>query len=198
MFQLAGSLAAPIMGAFLYGWLHDRSGATRLFDGFMYIAIPALVIWQVVPHAWGEHGISVLLVLVLGIGLPTLIERLSTSLASHTDNVALLVGLSGLALHAFLEGAALVPGETGIVPAIILHRVLVGLTIWWLLRPRHGFRGASLGIAAILAATAGGYAAGTQLFTHGGGAGLYEAFVGGSLLHVVFHKGRNDHRHKHD
>ncbi len=198
MFQLAGSLAAPIVGALLYGWLHDRSGATRLFDGSMYIAIPALVVWQVVPHAWADHGILVLVVLVLGIGLPTLIERLSTSLASHTDNVALLVGLSGLALHAFLEGAALVPGETGIAPAVILHRVLVGLTIWWLLRPRHGFGQASLGIAVILVATVAGYAAGIQFFEHGGGVDIYQAFVGGSLLHVVFHKGRLDHQHKQD
>ncbi len=198
MFQLAGSLAAPIMGALLYGWLHDRPGATRLFDGFMFIAVPALVIWQVLPHAWADHGILVLAVLALGIGLPTLIERLSTSLAPHTDNVALLVGLSGLALHAFLEGAALVPAGTGIVPAVILHRLLVGLTVWWLLRPQHGFGGASLGIAAILVATGAGYAAGTRLFAHGGGVELYQAFVGGSLLHVVFHKGRHDHRHKHD
>ena len=196
MFQLAGSLAAPIMGALLYGWLHDRPGATRLFDGFMYIAIPALVTWQVVPHAWADHGILVLAVLALGIGLPTLIERLSTSLASQTDNVALLIGLSGLVLHAFLEGAALVPRGTGIVPAVILHRLLVGLTIWWLLRPRHGFGWASLGIAVILAATVAGYAAGTQFFEHGGGVELYQAFVGGSLLHVVFHKGRHDHQHK--
>lgn len=163
----------------------------------MYIAVPALVIWQVVPHAWADYGILVLVVLALGIGVPTLIERISASLASHTDKVALLVGLSGLALHAFLEGAALIPGETGIVPAIILHRVLVGLTIWWLLRPRHGFGGASLGIATILVATAAGYGVGAQLFAHGG-AELYQAFVGGSLLHVVFHKGRHDHRHKHD
>ena len=196
MFQLAGSLAAPIMGALLYGWLHDRPAATRIFDGFMYIAVPVLVIWQVIPHTWADHGILVLVVLALGIGLPTLIERLSTSLALHTDNVALLVGLSGLVLHAFLEGAALVPRGTGIVPAVILHRLLVGLTIWWLLRPRHGFGRASLGIAVILAATVAGYAAGTQFFGHGGGVELYQAFVGGSLLHVVFHKGRHDHQHK--
>ncbi len=198
MFQLAGSLAAPIAGALLYGWLHNRPGATRLFDGFMYIAVPALVIWQVVPHAWADHGILVLVVLALGIGLPTLVERLSTWLASHTDNVALLVGLSGLVLHAFLEGAALVPQGTGIMPAVILHRVLVGLAIWWLLRPRHGFGRASLGIAVILVATVAGYAAGTQFFGHGGGVELYQAFVGGSLLHVVFHQGRHDHQHKQD
>ena len=43
MFQLAGSLATPIMGALLYGWLHDQPDAIRLFDGFMYIAVPALL-----------------------------------------------------------------------------------------------------------------------------------------------------------
>ncbi len=198
MLQLAGSLAAPILGAFLYKWLHGQPGTRRIFDGCMYVAIPALIISQTVPHAWPEYGFLTLVALALGVGLPALIERLSTSLATHTDPVATLIGLSGLALHAFLEGAALAPGATNIGLSVMLHRILVGLAIWWLLLPQHGFRIASLGIAAILAPTVAGYATGIQLFAEGTGLELYQVFVGGSLLHVVFHKGRHAHRHESD
>lgn len=196
MLQLAGSLLAPVAGALLYGWLHDRPFGVRLVDGFMYVAVPALVLWQVVPHVWASHGLLAIGVFLLGLGTPVLIERISHRLAPHADNLALLAGLSGLSLHAFLEGAALVSNGLQLGLAVILHRIPVGLTVWWLLHPRRGFWGASIGIAAILAATVAGYAAGARFFGDGhGGVGLYQAFVGGSLLHVVFHQSRHDHSH---
>ena len=67
--------------------------------------------------------------------------------------------------------------------------------IWWILRPRHGFRGAAMGIGTILAATVAGYAIGARVFADGSGIELYQAFVGGSLLHAVFHQSRHDHNH---
>ena len=119
---------------------------------------------------------------------------MSRALAPHTDNLAILGGLTGLGLHAFLEGAALTPEGTSVTAAVVLHRMPVGLVIWWMLRPRHGFAAGALGIAGIGVATVAGYAAGAELL-HGSGVELYQAFVGGSLLHVVFHQSRHDHRH---
>lgn len=197
MLQLAGSLIALVVGALLYRWLHDRPGATRLVDSFMYVAVPALVVWQVISHAWADHSVFAIVVFGMGVATPTLIERISKKLAPHADNLALLAGMSGLSIHGFLEGAALVSKAAPVAPAVILHRIPVGLMIWWLLRPRHGFKGASLGIGAILVATVAGYALGTRFFANdSGGAELYQAFVGGSLLHVVFHQVRHDHRHE--
>lgn len=198
MLQLAGSIVAPVLGALLYRWLHGRPAAVRLFDGCMYVAVPAIVLWQVLPHSWENHGILAILVLLLGIGTPSLIERISPSLAPHADNLALLAGWSGLLIHALLEGAGLVSKDTGFAYAVILHRIPVGLMIWWILRPRHGFRGAAIGIGTILVATVAGYAIGTQVFVDGAGVEIYQAFVGGTLLHAVFHQGRRDHSHDHD
>ena len=198
MFQLAGSLAAPVIGAFLYRWLHGRSSAVRLFDALMYVAVPAIVLGQVLPHSWEDHGFLAILVLLLGMGTPNLIERISRSVAPYTDNLALLAGWSGLLIHAFLEGVALVSKDTRVSYAVILHRIPVGLMIWWILRPRHGFRVAAIGIGTILVATVAGYAIGARVFADGDGFELYQAFVGGSLLHAVFHQGRHDHRHDHD
>ena len=196
MLQLAGALAAPFVGAFLYGWLHGNARAVRFVDGFMFIVVPALVAWQVLPQAWAEHGALTLVVIALGIGTPALIERASHTLAAHTDNLALLAGLSGLGLHALLEGVALAPEGAVIAAPVILHRIPVGLAIWWILRPRHGFVGGLLGIGFIAAATVVGYALGGEVVGDGEGIGLYQAFVGGSLVHVVFHQARHDHRHE--
>ena len=198
MLQLTGALVAPVVGALLYRWLHDQPGTVRLVDRFMYVAVPGLVLWQVLPHAWAEHGVLAILTLAAGMGTPALIERASHAVAPHTDDLALLAGLSGLALHASLEGAAIAPEEAALGLAIILHRIPVGLVIWWMLEPRYGFVGGALGVGAVAVATLIGHAAGSAVVAdHGSGVELYQAFVGGSLLHVVFHQSRHDHRHEH-
>ncbi len=204
MGYLIAALAAPVLGPVLYRVLHDRPTAVRLVDGFVYVAVPLLVAWQVLPHAWEGRSAWPLLAVGLGFVLPALIEKLSSVLAEQTDNLAIVVGLSGLALHAVLEGAALVP-TTGAVEApfalaVILHRIPVSLVIWWLIRPRFGSSAAAAGVGSIVIATLAGYGLGTELLGNAQGAGieLYQAFVSGSLVHVVYHQGRHDHDHDND
>lgn len=201
---LVASLLTPILGALLYRSLHGRDRAVRLVDGFVYVAVPTLVAVQVLPHAIEERSLTMLVIVALGALIPTGFERASRSLAEHTDNLAIVVGVSGLMAHAALEGAALVPGGEPVDPAfgwaVVLHRVPVGLIIWWLIRPRHGIRWAATGVGSLVAATALGAFVGTELVgpVHGPGFEAFEAFVAGTLLHVVFHQGRHDHTHDHD
>jgi uncharacterized protein len=201
---LIAATAAPVLGPVLYRVLHGRRRAFRLVDGFVYVAVPLLVAWQVLPHAWDERSFLAIVALGAGFVLPALIERASHALAEQTDNLAIVVGLSGLALHALLEGAALVPGENGVdapfALAVILHRVPVGLVVWWLIRPRFGTTAASVGVGSFMIATLAGYGLGTELLAgaHGPGAQTYQAFVSGSLVHAVFHQGRHDHDHSND
>jgi len=199
---LIAALGAPVAGPVLYGWLHEHPRAVRTVDGFVYVAVPALVAWQVLPLAWMQR--SPILILAVGAGLliPTASERASHVLERHADKLALLVGLSGLVLHAALEGAALVPADGAVrVPfalAVILHRIPVGLVIWWLLRPRYGVVAAAAVVGTVVGATLVGYGLGAEFVdgAHGAGVELYQAFVSGSLMHVVFHQGRHDHRHE--
>ena len=199
MIPLAAALAAPVLGAMLYGALHPRPAATRLVDGLVYLAVPILVALQVFPQSWDARELLSLVAVAGGAGLYFVLERVSRALAAHADNVAILVALSGLVLHAFLEGAALVPGRDSdafFVYAVVLHRLPIGLVIWWLIRPRHGRTAASIGIGVVVVATlAGAVGGGVVSLTEDGGLDLYQAFVAGSLLHVVFHQGRSDHRH---
>jgi hypothetical protein len=190
-----------VLGPVLYRLLHSHPRAVAHVDGFVYVSVPLLVAWQVLPHAWEARSLAPLLAVGVGFLLPTLVERASHALAHRTDDLAIVVGLSGLALHATLEGAALAPGAGGadhaFALAVILHRIPLGLVIWWLIRPRFGQKAAALGVASLVFATLGGFGLGSELLGdgHGSGAELYQMFVSGSLVHVVYHQGRHDHDH---
>lgn len=203
MGYLIAASAAPVLGPVLYRVLHPHPRAVGLVDGFVYLAVPVLVAWQVLPHAWQERSLVPLAVVTVGFLLPALVERASQALADQTDNLALIVGVSGLALHALLEGAALAPGaapvDDAFALAVVLHRIPVGLVIWWLVRPRFGQGAAALGVASMVLATLAGAGLGSELLASAGAepAHLYQLFVSGSLVHVVYHQGRHDHDHGH-
>lgn len=199
---LIAAVAAPIAGPLLYRALHEHPRAVRLVDGFVYVAVPALLIWQVGHLALERTPVAVLAAAAAGLAIPSLAEQVSQVLRRHTDELALVMGVSGLMLHASLEGAALAPGAEGVALAfglaVVLHRIPVSLVIWWLVRPRYGTPLAAAGIAALVAVTLLGYVVGTEVLdaVHGLGGDLYQAFVSGSLVHVVFHQGRHDHTHE--
>ncbi len=198
MFQLIAALVAPAFGVVLYVVLHRRPGTIRLIDTIVFVALPLLIAWQVFPHVWIERQIAPLFAVGAGLGLLYLLERLSGTLARHTDNATIVLGVLSLVLHALLEGGALLVGTSSapFTSAVVLHRVAVGLMIWWLLEPRHGVRGALTGVAAIMVATVVGALAGTEVLPDDHSAlEMYQAFVSGSLLHVVLHQGRRDHQH---
>ena len=202
---LIAALAAPVAGPVLYGVLHDQPKATRFVDGFVYLAVPTLVAWQVLAFTWEQRSGLAIAAVAAGLLIPVGMERISNVFEDHADKAALVVGLSGLLLHALLEGTALAPGSEAIaIPfalAVIVHRVPVGLVIWWLIRPRYGASAAGTGVGLVVLATLAGFGVGAELLgdAHGRGIELYQAFVSGSLVHVVFHQGRHDHRHdEHD
>ena len=202
MGYLIVALAAPAAGPALYRLLHERPRAARLLDGVMYWVVPVLVAWQIVPDAWERRSVLPLVAVAAGVMIPTWIERASHALRHRTDAAALVVGISGLVLHSLAEGAALAPLEApgpavAFAAAVTLHRVAEGLVVWWLVRPRYGVGAATAGIALLLVATLTGLGLGLELLAgvEGTGAGLYQALVAGSLVHVVFHQGRHDHTH---
>lgn len=201
MGYLIAAAAAPVFGPVLYRLLHNRPGATRFVDGSVYVAVPLLVAWQVLPHAIEDRSWIAVVALLAGFILPALLERASHALAHQTDNMAIVVGLSGLVLHAAIEGAAFADPthlDARFGMAVVLHRVPVSLVVWWLIRPRFGVGLASVGVGSIVLATLAGFGLGSELLAHGHGMAQlewYQAFVSGSLVHVVFHQGRHDHDH---
>ena len=198
MLPLISALLAPFAGVLIYVAMHRRARTVRLLDTAVIVALPLLVAVQVVPHAWAERSLLPVVVVALGAGLVAVVERLSHNLARYADDVTIVFVVAGIAVHALLEGSALTAGaSTAFVFAVVVHRVAVGLLIWWLVVPRHGVRAAGTGVAAIMGATLVGYVvgAGVMADVRFVDRGLLEAFVAGTLLHVVLHRGREDHRH---
>ena len=198
MFPLLSALLAPLAGVLIYVTLHHRARTVRLLDTAVIVALPVLVAIQVLPHAWAERSLVPVVVVALGAGLVAVVERLSHTLARYTDDVTILFAVLGISLHALLEGSALTAGASpAFVLTVVLHRVAVGLLIWWLVVPRHGTLVAGGGVGAIMVATVAGYVVGSGVMTDLAfiDSHLLEAFVAGTLLHVVLHQGREDHRH---
>ena len=198
MASFIAALLAPVAGVLLYIWLHNRPSTIRAIDTAVLWILPVLIAAQILLHSWPELHIAPLVAVLLGAGFLYLIEKISHSMARHADDLAIVLGVFSMAVHALLEGGALIPAAASppFAFAVILHRVAVGLLIWWLIEPRHGVGLAMAGVGAILVATTIGFAAGTEILPDGHAAiELYQAFVAGSLLHVVFHQGRRDHRH---
>ncbi len=199
MTLLLASIAALLTGPLAYRFA--RRGTTlTILDGFVFVAISGLVILSVLPEAIVHGGWMAIVLIVAGFVGPTVAEHLFHRAAKGTHVAALILGLVGLCLHALIDGAALGGGLAlqagGQLPAaVVLHRLPVGLASWWLLRPHFGTAVASLALAAVAGATAAGYAVGPADLTVGSVA-WFQAFVGGSLLHVVFFRPHLDaHTH---
>ena len=206
MENLLLALAATVAGAVLYRLLHDHPKLTRAFDLTMYVAVPLLIGWQVFGHVVEHYGwdltriLLLLGVMALGFGLPILIEHLYNQTRFGVELLSVLAGFTGLAIHAVLEGVSLKGEALSIVGAIALHRIMVGLMIWWILFPRYGRLPAILGICSLLAATTVGFFLGSSLpeaALSGTNGELFQAFVAGSLMHVVLHENYHGSPHDH-
>lgn len=194
MIYLWATLAALAAGPLLVRMVGERRGTIPFLDGFVVLAVPGLIFVHFVPAAVEQFEWATLIALGLGFMAPVLLERLSHDHHGRTDRLALALGVTGLALHAAIDGAALpgLDGTRGLAfgTAIVLHRIPVGLAVWWLASSRLGRAQAVASIGLLMGVTALGYLGGSGFaaFAGSGGVELYQAAVGGSLVHVVFHR----------
>ena len=78
--------------------------------------------------------------LALGLMGPGWVEHRLENLARQAHSVALLLALVGIGLHGFTDGLALGQGghehagEHMLPWAVVLHRLPVGLMVWFLIR----------------------------------------------------------------
>ncbi|MFZ0427074.1 MAG: permease [Acidobacteriota bacterium] len=194
MTLLIGSILALLVGPLVYLAFQRRGAMLALLDGLIFVTITGLVLLFILPDSFDNGGWLTLPVAVAGLFGPTFLEGVSRQIAKRTHIAALVLGLTALILHALIDGTALSQGGAvsgSLLPlAVVIHRLPVGLTIWWLLRPSFGTRTAGAVLGMIAAATIIGFTFGPWLI--GGlssqGMAWFQAFVAGSLLHVVFHQ----------
>ena len=192
---LIAALAALAAGPLLDAGAGHRRGFVPVLDGLSRTAIPGLVFLAFVPAAVAGREWGILVALLGGFLIPVLAERTSRGATRPTHRLALLAGLSGFAIHAALDGAALATLPSGTPPsfplAVVLHRLPVGVAIWWLVAREIDRRAGVAALAALVLATVGGYVFGgavAGMVSDSGALMLYQAAVAGSLVHVVVHQ----------
>ena len=211
MFLLVVSLVTLAVGPLLYRMADRIRGALLMLDGFVMIAVAGLVVVHIVPHNLVVGGPLVPVMALIGFLGPGLIESRLHRAARSTHTATLILACVGLVLHALLDGVALGGpeallelehghGHDGDVEsassasilalAVVLHRLPVAVTIWWLLRPSNGVATAAGTLLALGVATLGGFALsdGLAAALDARWLALFQALVAGSLLHVVVHR----------
>ncbi|HMU39365.1 MAG TPA: permease [Pseudomonadota bacterium] len=194
------STVALFLGPLFSRVLLRAAFALAALDGFVLLLVLGIVLGMLLPQAHEAIGWPALPLAVAGYLFVRQIERLHDRKGAYTHRVVTLLGLFGFATHEFLDGVALAmgQGEHGAEPllplAIVLHRIPIGLSIFWLLRKSGAWAGlAALGFVAI--STALGFAFSAQLFAHADSSavGVFQSVVAGALLHVVIHEEEGRH-----
>jgi len=190
------SLLAFALGPVLYALADRAKSSLAALDGFVMIAVAGLALVHIIPHAVATGGPWAILVAGAGFIGPGLVEHRLQRAARQTHTAALVVALAGLTLHEFFDGVGLAGafyGEDGVsllAVAVVLHRLPISITIWWLLVPTRGPRVAGGVLAALGGATVLGYFSVNAVadLMDARWLGLLEALIAGSLLHVVVHR----------
>lgn len=174
-----------------------------LFDGFIFVVIGGLVLFHILPESIEQVGLWSLLFVLIGLIGPSLAEHLFHKAAALTHKSTLILGVSGLVLHSLTDGTALIEDpdfdQLTLIIAVIAHRLPVGLTVWWLLRPHFGKSIALIVLGLMSIGTVIGAIMSEQLLPQISPSvvALIESFIAGSVLHVVFHRPYAEHHHSH-
>lgn len=205
MFEVLLSTIALLTGPLVYVWLTARQSLLQAINGAIFVIVAGLVLVAILPETVTYGGWISLLFALAGLVGPTLGEGLFHRAAHQFHLLALVAGIIGLIVHSAVDGAALSGsgplGEIGEVRgagflslAIILHRLPVGLLLWWLLRPRYGRGLAWFVLLAMAAGTLLGYGVGQELgdLLSSRQFAWFKAFAAGAVLHIIVNP---DHFH---
>lgn len=196
MTLLISAVLALLIGPVLAKLFERKPGVNRFLDGFILVTIGGIAIVHLLPEAVVHIGGWALLMVVLGALLPFFAERAFHSYERATHSGVLVLALSGIFFHTMLDGIAVssasASSESGqaLALAVILHRLPVGLLIWWALKPLAGVRTIVSVLVLMCVGTIIGFTIGEIEFpfAHSAGLSYFQSLVTGSLLHVLFHR----------
>ncbi len=190
------STAALLLGPIIYAVAGEHRISRRLLDGLIVVSIGFIIVAHIIPAALQEAGNLAIVVILLGIAFPMLLERLFRKASDTAHLVIVALAAFGLLTHALVDGVALLPESgTGLAHAIILHRLPVGMALWWAVRPNFGITISIIVFSLVILATAAGYLIGETIMEIADmrTIAMFQAFVAGSLIHVVIFGVRHHH-----
>jgi len=190
------SIAALLLGPAIYAAGRQNRMARRFLDGLILVSIAVIIAVHVVPEAIEHGGKLAFVIILIGLAFPLLLERLFRSATETAHLFIVALAAAGLLIHAVIDGVALLPENgTSLAYAIVLHRLPVGMAIWCVVRPNFGTVTAVSVFALVIGATVAGYFVGASVLelAETRTVALLQAFISGSLIHVVIF--RHGHHH---
>lgn len=199
MIWLISAIAILLTGPLLYHLAKRIPFFLSAVDTLTIVAVTGLIFFLVMPHVIGHGGWLALIPAVIGFAGPYFLELILQQKIKQIHQSIVVILLVGLSIHAFLDGIALkVFSSTAsgdeLPLAIVLHRSADGLAIWKILKDDVWMAWAGLISLAIV--TVLGYGLGSFIRFETGQVNLvyFEAFIAGTLLHVISHY---DDNHSH-
>ncbi len=193
---LALSIVALLAGPLIYTYGRRNRIARQILDGFIFITIAGIVTVHIIPEALIGGGDLAIVFLALGLVFPVVLERGLHDSFHAAHGLVLALAALGLVIHAGLDGVALLPaGNRDLAYAVILHRLPVGMAIWWSLRPNLGLTAALVAFALIISASAASFVLGAPVveLAEAQSIAWLQAFISGSLIHIVAFGVSHDH-----
>ncbi len=208
MIYLVLSILALVAGPFVFSLASRQPAAREALEGFILITLAGIICLHIAPEAWRIAGFASVVTGLLGLAFPALLERIFRQALTRAHLVVLAVAAAGIVVHAVLDGIALLPlmtepgGEHGgraLAIGVIIHRLPVGMAIWWVLRPQFGTTVAVTTFLVVIVTTVVGYLVGGDLLVSSAWSlALFQSFVAGSLVHVALFGIHHEHDHAHE
>ncbi|MCF7840764.1 MAG: permease [Candidatus Marinimicrobia bacterium] len=193
---LSIAIGALILGPLVAQALRKNRPVNQVLDGFVLVSITGLAMLHLLPEAILSIQWGALVMLAIGALLPSLIEHRFHEMEHKAHVGVILVVLVGILVHTLLDGMALSEmsvehgaGEA-LAIAVVLHRLPVGILVWWSARSAYGKRGGIFTLSVMAIFTLVGYWLGGNQFQiiSSPVVSYLQALITGSLLHVILHK----------
>ena len=190
------SIAALLLGPVIYAKSRGNPALRRVLNGLILGTIAAIIGLHIIPEALQHGGSLAVVLIVAGIAFPMILERLFSKATDAAHLVIVAIAAAGLLIHAIIDGIALLPESgKGLAYAIVVHRLPVGMAIWWAVHRNFGKTVTAIVFASIILATAAGYFVGDSIIemAEAKTLAMLQAFVSGSLIHVVLFGIKHEH-----
>ena len=196
------SIVSLLLGPVVYEFGRARPALRQFLDGIVFITIAGIVFVHIIPESIGAGGNLAIVFLLLGLAFPVVLEHRFHDAVPQAHGFILVLAALGIVVHAGIDGIALVPtGDGGhwhgneLAVSVVLHRLPVGMAVWWSVRPNFG-KATAIGVfALIIGATVAAYFAAEPVVALAAASSVawFQAFVSGSLIHVAAFGASHEH-----
>lgn len=194
------SVLAYCLGPVIYDFCRQSKFKQNVLNGFICVSITGISLLHLFEIITYENIIYIIVVFTLGIFGPNYLEKVFSNFNRHIHKAVLGFSLFAFAVHVFLEGIYLHHSEELthdlLAMGVLIHRIPVGIALWWIIRPIFGKKAAIASLVIISSISILGSITPVDLHHHETHLwiDLLKAFLAGSILHVVLF---NSHLQEH-